>query len=75
VKIPRPLRDRKLLAFIDALDEQFANLGNPGSFTVEFHYGPGGEPKKAKLVAPTLEFPLRKDLTPAESGAEDAAQG
>lgn len=71
MKIPRPLQDRELLAFVETLDAQFQAQGKPGSFSIEFHYGPTGEPKKAKLIAPGVEFTLKKDLTPKEIGAED----
>lgn len=57
-KLPRPLRSAGLLAWIEAMDEQFRITRGKGSFGVRFHYPEGGTPRIAKLESPELEFVL-----------------
>ncbi len=60
-QLPRPLRDERLLALLEALDNQHAVLGlerrGKGSWSVTVHYPPDGSPAVAQ-VQTTMEVPL-----------------
>lgn len=53
--LPRPLRNRKLLDAIEAMDEQLKRGKAYGSIGIEAHYAQG-DPNETKLVAASEKF-------------------